>query len=367
MADDFYFEREYYKRKRVEVEEGLDKDIASKVKSDLTDKIETVAEARVLKDLDIVMEEFYRHRLGRSEKDDEICALSDEFLKGFDGQAVVQMYNEHSFTDEEMDYIRYTQLTKSWRGQEGFNVNGVYAIRDILLREYTINKFGEVALPYLVQAAGRVPVTFLNVGNLQHFAALFSNHPYGDNIKKDLSAAIIKETKQRFNGDINCGGYAFRVDKWVEPQIQLGNPGMVANLLEEFPFIRLMDEGKIGDDEYLVIFRCNDQYGHHFVRIDSDGVAREKDTHEVPKFFNGWDSNFENSDEVVFAVKKDHKMFGYPFEDEVKEITVPDEVIEYMRKPRKRPILANGRMQNYSDFVASHARTVGDNDDYDAR
>ena len=54
--------------------------------------------------------------------------------------------------------------------------------------------------------------------------------------------------------------------------------------------------------------------GHHFIRVDSDGIVRDKDGNGEPRIFDGWGdrlSDLENNEEAIFAVKKDHKMFGY--------------------------------------------------------
>lgn len=57
--------------------------------------------------------------------------------------------------------------------------------------------------------------------------------------------------------------------------------------------------------------------GHHFIRVDSDGTVREKDGAGEPRIFKDWGvlDNIEESNEAVFAVKKEHKMFGHKLPD----------------------------------------------------
>ena len=81
----------------------------------------------------------------------------------------------------------------------------------------------------------------------------------------------------------------------------------VSSILDLFPFVRLVGDTEIKEDEYLVLFRTS-KNGHHFVKIESDGTISEKNASEAPRKFQGWDKEFENSPEAAFAVKKKHDM-----------------------------------------------------------
>ena len=70
----------------------------------------------------------------------------------------------------------------------------------------------------------------------------------------------------------------------------------------------------------MVIYRTRkgENTGHHFIRIDEDGVIREKDGSNNPQLFSEWSMKSKEKNECVdyiFAVKKEHKMFGYESSD----------------------------------------------------
>lgn len=74
----------------------------------------------------------------------------------------------------------------------------------------------------------------------------------------------------------------------------------------------------LSDDEYLVIYRApkGKNTGHHFIRIDSDGIVREKDANGEPRIFENWgDLEGPEIQEAIFAVKKEHRMFDYSIDD----------------------------------------------------
>lgn len=117
-----------------------------------------------------------------------------------------------------------------------------------------------------------------------------------------------------FNDKINCGGYALKIDNCYWPTYQENFASSVSSLLDKFDFVRLLGDTKLSDDEYIVIYRApkGKNIGHHFIRIDSDGIVREKDANGTPRLFENW-GNLEGSEiqEAIFAVKKEHKMFDY--------------------------------------------------------
>ena len=127
-----------------------------------------------------------------------------------------------------------------------------------------------------------------------------------------------EEILTTFNFSINCGGYALKIDKCIFP-ISKGNPSKnVSTILKRFPFVRLLGEKALEDDEYLVIYRTfkKEHLGHHFIRVDSNGTVREKDGFCKTKIFDDWNECYKNEQEVLFAVKKEHQMFGYKIPDE---------------------------------------------------
>lgn len=90
----------------------------------------------------------------------------------------------------------------------------------------------------------------------------------------------------------------------------------MSSILEKFSFVRLLGDKPLEDDEYLVIYRVpkGKNTGHHFIRVDSDAIVREKDGNGEPRIFENW-GNLEDGMEALFAVKKEHKMFEYNSEE----------------------------------------------------
>lgn len=86
--------------------------------------------------------------------------------------------------------------------------------------------------------------------------------------------------------------------------------------MDKFPFIRLLGDTQLEDDEYIVIYRApqGKNTGHHFIRIDSDATVREKDANGEPRIFENW-GTLNDEPEAVFAVKKEHKIFDYSTDD----------------------------------------------------
>ena len=109
-----------------------------------------------------------------------------------------------------------------------------------------------------------------------------------------------------------------KIDGCVYPNYQDSFDKSVSGIIETFPFVRLLGDTKLEDDEYLVIYRApkGKNTGHHFVRVDSDGAVREKDANGSKRRFESW-GNLDNYDieQAIFAVKKEHKMFGYESEE----------------------------------------------------
>ena len=108
-----------------------------------------------------------------------------------------------------------------------------------------------------------------------------------------------------FNQRVNCGGYALEIDACIFPAYNCSFDEIISGLIERFPFIRLLGDTELLEDEYLVAYRANDIGGHHFVKIFDGNATEKNDCHEIRKF-NGWSRSLQNSPQAVFAVKKSH-------------------------------------------------------------
>ena len=121
-----------------------------------------------------------------------------------------------------------------------------------------------------------------------------------------------KRTITGFNKRMNCGGYALEIDGCLFPNGDtLG--GYVSSLLKRYKFIRLLGDRPLQDDEYLVFYRFIEyernkgrNNGHHFIKVNDDGLVVEKFGSEPLRIFKGWNERYKDSPEVAFAVKKEH-------------------------------------------------------------
>ena len=136
--------------------------------------------------------------------------------------------------------------------------------------------------------------------------------PYARAVFEKKHGNTTKSTIKGINKRINCGGYALEIDGVFLPN-EDSLSGYVSNILEHYDFIRLLGDEPLHDDEYLVFYRFfkyseNDgnNKGHHFIKVNSDGLVVEKCGNEPVRIFEGWDERYNESPEVAFAVRKDH-------------------------------------------------------------
>ena len=250
----------------------------------------------------------------RKYKEEDVIDIIETFNNGLTDRYMQERYKDYEFSQEELDYIFYVELTKKWRGYHKFEICGEHAIVDILLRKVIIEEFGEDSIEiFLDIIKNKLPHTNQYLQTINHYTQLFSNNPYEENLGKKLEEAIDKSATYFFNQQINCGGYALKIDQCVYPTYQGNIEVSVSSILEKFPFVRILGNTKLEKDEYLVIYRAPEgkNTGHHFIRVDTDGTVREKDGNGEPRIFCGWPDNLKDANEVLFAVKKQHKMFGY--------------------------------------------------------
>lgn len=124
--------------------------------------------------------------------------------------------------------------------------------------------------------------------------------------QEPLDQMIEKQVTYLFNRQINCGGYALKIDSCIFPSCCEFEKN-VSSILNIFKFVRLLGDTELGEDEYLVLYRSSETIGHHFIRIEDDGTVVEKKDCQAPQKFQGW-GRLEGCSEAVFAVKKDHNM-----------------------------------------------------------
>lgn len=317
MIDDLYFEEELKRRKKKEVENRLNRlNIFFKCGNSMSEITQSV-----LQQFDYVLDEYFFSKYGKETEYDEIDKMTQEFMNQFTDNNLEEMFEKMNFTEEEMDYMKLVQISRTWGGMKDYNINAKYALVDILIKRKIIENFGEESIPIfnnLLQLDMFNESRFSSMK--KHFMQLLSDNPYGQNIHEKLEKCIDKESTYWFNQMINCGGYALKVDRWIEPTRKNDAGQAVSTILNQYNFVRLLGDTRLEEDEYMVIYRTRkgENTGHHFIRIDEDGVIREKDGSNNPKLFSEWSMKSKEKNECVdyiFAVKKEHKMFGYESSD----------------------------------------------------
>lgn len=309
--DDLYFENEL----KDVVKESIIKDLryATNTWKEIFSKdfVSSTTE-HVYQEFEEILYEYFAKKY----EENRILDMLKEFKDKLTDKKLLERYKDYTFSQEELAYISLVELTKTWRGIHEFEVGRKYAIVDILLRKTIIEEFGEDSLEAFIDIMNnRMPHTSRYMPTINHYMQLFSEHPYGEEIQKSLEDAIEKSALYLFKDRINCGGYALKIDQCVFPTYQSNINQSISTLLERFPFVRLLGDTKLQEDEYLVIYRAPEgkNTGHHFIRVDSDGTVREKDGNGEPRIFNGWSESLQDAKEALFAVKKEHKMFGYDY------------------------------------------------------
>lgn len=309
--DDLYFENELKEIVRKSIIRDLEAKVSNWKEMFKADFVSSTTES-VYQDFEDILFEYFAEKYGENKSAD----MLKEFKSKLTDKNFLARYKDCIFSQEELEYIYLVELTKTWRGNHKFEIGRKHAIVDILLRKIIMEEFGEDSIEVFIDIMkNRIPHTSRYMSTINHYMQLFSEHPYGEDNNKELEDAIEESTTYFFNQRINCGGYALRIDQCIFPTYQSNINESISTILERFPFVRLLGNTKLQEDEYLVIYRAPEgkNTGHHFIRVDSDGMVREKDGNGEPRIFNGWNESLKDAKETLFAVKKEHKMFDYDY------------------------------------------------------
>ena len=118
---------------------------------------------------------------------------------------------------------------------------------------------------------------------------------------------VKNEFEYDFDFGMNCGGFALEMFACLF--LKSNNiKEATANILEQFPFVRVLDEQGLRDNEYRVIYRCNEKGGHHFVKVGKDDIIIEKDGSGPVREFTEWPESLKDAPEIEFAVNRDHEI-----------------------------------------------------------
>ena len=175
----------------------------------------------IYKSFDYILDRYYEIKYGDSKSWDEIDQMIENFKKELTNKKLIEAYNKHQFSKEEIEYIDLVQITSKYRDRYVFgcgNAIAKYAIIDILLRSKIIEYFGEESIEIFKNL---IQHDFLERGNCietsKYYIELLSDKPYGENIHQQYQRRMEECVEHDFNYKINCGGYAFKIDACIFP------------------------------------------------------------------------------------------------------------------------------------------------------
>lgn len=295
--NDFYFENELRNKVKQNYLDSLQNTFEDSIKRIINGEFVNPEKSFYEIILDVYVQDKYGSN-ANSHYDEEY----EKFQSAFSKESIIEFAKNYNFSEEEITYIKLC-ISKS-------RFDSTKYIMEVLLRAKAIEFFGMDCLTRLKD--NHLDLLKRYQINMPKYIQLLSNQPFGENLNQHFEQTIEKNTEYYFDERINCGGYALKIDKCVFPYYK-NFAQAVTRILEEFPFTRLLGNTTLADNEYLVIYRAsnNNKIGHHFIRVDDDGVVREKDGAKSPKVFESWDQSLDSDsyDEAIFAVKKYHQMF----------------------------------------------------------
>ena len=123
-----------------------------------------------------------------------------------------------------------------------------------------------------------------------------------ENVEYFAKKDDIKGLEHYMNQCQNCGGYALQIPICIFSGNDYTFEEQVLRITELYPFVRLLSDSELKNEESKVMFRAG-KTGHHFIRIVENGEAIEKCESNLPRKFQGW-GTLEDDPEAVFAVLK---------------------------------------------------------------
>lgn len=227
--------------------------------------------------------------------------------------SLIELKKKVILSQSEKEYIEYqNELDFS-------KENNIEAIIEVLIRRLLSEKTNIENLTEFDKIREEKFKGNIYANRYLHIISLISGELFEESEDK-FSKMISDRVEENFNFHINCGGYAFEIDTCIFPGKNDFDKS-VSNILELFPFVRLVGDTQLQEDEYLVLYRCSKE-GHHFIKQANDGTFLEKEGGNPPKNFEGWSEIFKNSPEAAFAVKKEHEMEYF---DKYGSIVIPRE------------------------------------------
>lgn len=320
------FENELRNRLRLIIEENAQNSFISFIQGNNISN----AARQELQGIDDVLYEYYISEFDENHKSSK---LNDEtkwnilnekvndFFQNFTDNKLKEMYENSDFTEEEEKYIQLKSMRQIQEHSSAKN-----ALVEILIRKKLLEMFRKEEISKIL-----LLISKKDFKGKEHIMQLMSDNPFGEEVIERWEKEIDEKVQYCFNDSINCGGYAFKIDQcFFVHTLNEQNEGrkvvkedarVISSYLEKFPFIRLLGDTKLEDDEYMVIYRTVPGHaceGRHFIRVEKDGTITEKDGNGPIRKFEKWAPVFQSENdivEIIFAVKDKHQMFGYTSED----------------------------------------------------
>ena len=338
IKDDFYFEKEL---RKIIKEKNIKRSKQTNIRKDEEysnpynpnyeteydfmgcEKVSKITED-VLQEFDTAIELYYKELYKENHENQEDKENEDEqdidfyeqysipFKEQFTDKKLYEEFRNAKLSDEEESYLKLKTF-KSEHFERDLYVKRTF--ERIILRHKIKEMFSEEEIKKILEIIkNKMNRIYENDKRYAYFTKLLSDKPFGDNIVEEYENLIENETTEAFNRLINCGGYALKIDTTIFPPLVDDPYKAASSIVDTFKFVRLLEDKPLEDDEYLVFYRwylVDGRRGHHFIRVDSDGVVREKNGVNEPQIFQNWAKIFQDSVQIAFAVKKEHKMFGY--------------------------------------------------------
>lgn len=276
-------------------------------------------------------EAYYRELYGSSKSDDDMIAEEDKIDEMLTDNALKNFLQENPLTEEELRCFKCVKLSRQWINPNAYPLEEE-VLADLLLRKVMLHMYGKDALKRmteLLSTKAQEASSPYERKQCSYLSQLFSGEII-ENSSKSYGKELKDCVDNDFNYRINCGGYALRIDDCVFPFGHKDFGKAVSTILERYPFTRLLSDRPLEPDEYLVIYRANDDgSGHHFIRVNDDDSVTEKNAICPIQTFEKWDEDSMHH-EAVFAVKKeeargfdslqfkaDRSLTGFNFEESI--------------------------------------------------
>ena len=162
--------------------------------------------------------------------------------------SLMELKKKIILSQSEKEYIEYQNRLDFSKG------NNVEAIIEVLIRRIISEKINIENLTEFDKLREEKFKGNIYTNRYLHIMSLISGELF-EKFEDKFSKMISDRVEEDFNFYINCGGYAFEIDTCIFPG-KNDFEKSVSSILELFPFVRLVGDSQLKEDEYLVLYRC---------------------------------------------------------------------------------------------------------------